>query len=57
MEVTKNIEEVVAVDNKKTMKLIKGLVAVLVVTTGIALVGAEIVPFIALMFGGAAMYN
>ena len=57
MEVTKNIEEIVAVDNKKTVKLIKGLVAVLVVSTGVALVGPELLPFIALMFGGAAMYN
>ena len=57
MDVTnKNIEEVV-VDNKKTMKFIKGLVAVVVVCTGVVAAGPVIVPFIALMFGGAIAYN
>ena len=57
MEVTRNIEEVVAVDNKKTMRVIKGLVAVLIVTTGVTVVGPGIVPFILVMFGGAMAYN
>ena len=53
----KNIEESPVVGNKKTMKLIKVLVAVVVVATGIVAVGPAIVPFIALMFGGAVAYG
>ena len=58
MKITnKNIEEMPVVENKKTMKLVKCLVAVVIVCAGLVAVGPAIVPFIALMFGGAIAYS